>query len=120
MLAHRLRRWSSIKPTLVQRLVFAGLRSIAAGLVSLTAGGDYKPTPTQCLLNFGPASSVLASIHSALVSTSCWRYQHAGATNMLAVPASPALGQRLVFDLCTIESAGQKDINKWDKLNGQG
>ena len=27
MLAHRLRRWPSIKPALVQRLVFAGLRS---------------------------------------------------------------------------------------------
>ena len=26
ILAHRLRRWSSIKPALVQRLVFAGLR----------------------------------------------------------------------------------------------
>ena len=46
---------------------------IAAGLVVPTAGGDYKPTPTQCLLNVGPASPVLASIHSALVSTSCWR-----------------------------------------------
>ena len=42
---------------------FAGLRSIAAGLVVLTAGGDYKLTPTQCLLNVGPASPVLASIH---------------------------------------------------------
>ena len=29
--------------------------------------------PTQCLLNAGPASRVLASIHSALVSTSCWQ-----------------------------------------------
>ena len=46
---------------------------IAAGLVVLTAGGDYKPTPTQCLLNVGPASLVLASIYSALVSNSCWR-----------------------------------------------
>ena len=49
---------------------------IAAGLVLLTAGGDYKPTPTQCLLNVGPVSPVLASIHSVLVSTSCWRYRH--------------------------------------------
>ena len=48
-------------------------------LVVHTAGGEYKPTPTQCLLNVGPASSVLASIHSALVC-------HAGATGMLAVP----------------------------------
>ena len=46
MLAHRLRRWPSIKPALVQRLVFAWLRSVAAGLVLLTAGGDYKPTLT--------------------------------------------------------------------------
>ena len=44
MLAHRLRRWPSMKPALVQRLVFAGLRLIAAGLVVLTAGGDYKQT----------------------------------------------------------------------------
>ena len=65
------RRCPSIKPALVQRIVFAGLSSIAAGLVVLTAGGDYMPTLTQCLLNVGPASPVLASIHSALVSTSC-------------------------------------------------
>ena len=44
----------------------------SAGLVLLnTAGDDYKPTPTQCLLNVGPASPVLSSIHSILVSTSC-------------------------------------------------
>ena len=47
MLAHHLRRWPSIKPGLVQRLVFAGLRSIAAGLVLLTAGGDYKPNKSH-------------------------------------------------------------------------
>ena len=76
MLAHRLRRWPSIKPALVQRLLFAGLRSIAAGLVVLTAGGGYKPPLTQCLLDVRPASPVLASIHSALVSTSCWRSRH--------------------------------------------
>ena len=46
VLAHRLRRCPSIKPALVQRLVFAGLRSIAAGPVLLTAGGDNKLTPT--------------------------------------------------------------------------
>ena len=28
---------------------------------------------TQCFLNVGPALPVLASIHSSLVSTSCWR-----------------------------------------------
>ena len=71
-------RWPSIKTALVQSLVFAELRSIAAGLVILTAGGEYKPTSTQCLLNVGPASPVLASIYSALVSTSCWRYRHDG------------------------------------------
>ena len=37
---------------------------------------EYKLTPIQCLLNVGSASPVLGSIHSALVSTSCWRYQH--------------------------------------------
>ena len=42
-------------------------------LVVLTAGSYYKPTPTQCLLNAGPAPPVLASIYSALDSTSCWR-----------------------------------------------
>ena len=52
-----------------------------AGLAVHTAGGEYKPTQTQCLSNVGPASSVLASIHSALVSTSCRR------TGMLAVTA---------------------------------
>ena len=63
ILAHRLRRWPSIKPALVQRLVFAGLRVL-----------QCKPTPTQCLLNVGPASPVLPSIHSTVVSrpTSCW------------------------------------------------
>ena len=40
---------------------------------AFTASGEYKLTPTQCLLNVGPASTVLASIHSAIVSTSCWR-----------------------------------------------
>ena len=43
-----LRCGPALKPALVQRLVFAGLRSIAAGLVVLTAGGDYKLTLTQC------------------------------------------------------------------------
>ena len=72
-------RWPSSKPVLVQRLVFAGLRSIAAGLVlPNTAGGDYKRTPTQCLLNVGSASVVLGSINSVLVSTSCCWYLHAG------------------------------------------
>ena len=61
------------------------LLGIAAGVVLLnTAGGDYKPTPTQYLLNVGPASPVLASIHSVLVSTSCCGYMHAdGRVTML-------------------------------------
>ena len=78
MLAHHLRRWPNIKPALVRRLVFDGLHSIAAVLVLLTAVGDYNPTPTQCLLNAGPALPVVASNHLVLVRTSCWQYQHAG------------------------------------------
>ena len=50
-------RWPSIKTTLVERLVFAGLRV-----------WQCKPTPTQSLLNVGPASPVLASIHLTVVS----------------------------------------------------
>ena len=75
MLANHLRRWPSIKPALVQRLVFTGLRT----------GGQYKPTPVQCLLNIEPAS-VLDSIHSALVSTLCQIYWPAKSnhTNMAA------------------------------------
>ena len=106
-----LRRWPSIKPAMLQRLVFPGsciqpskhktfvqcwanveavgltlykcytnvlcLLGIAAGLELLnTAGNVYKPTPTQCLLNVGPASPVLASIHSVLVSNFMLRYLH--------------------------------------------
>ena len=84
MLAHSLRRWPSIKPALVRRLVFAGsCVQLHAGLVVLTAGGEYKPTLTQCLLNVGPTLLVLASIHSALVSTSCWQLRHAVGTVMM-------------------------------------
>ena len=60
-------------PALFQNLVLAGLRAV---MLVVTAGGEYKPTPTQCLLNVGPASPVLGRIHSALVSTSCGRYRH--------------------------------------------
>ena len=74
MLACLLRCWLSIKSALVQRLVFAGFCSIAADLAYCWR--DYKLTPTQCLLNIVPASSVLGSIHSAVVSISCWRYRH--------------------------------------------
>ena len=75
------RRWPNAGPpsrTLAKHQTSTGstprvcweLRS--AGLVLLnTAGDDYKPTPIQCLLNVGPASPVLASIYSVLVSTLC-------------------------------------------------
>ena len=95
---------------------------IASGLVLLTAGGDYKPTPAQCLLNVGPASPVLASIHSVLVSTSCCRYLHAGGTVMMlwlsVVDGVPTLAQHWVnvscLTSCTIESAGR---NEWDRTH---
>ena len=68
----------------------------AAGLAVHTDGGEYKPTPTQCLLNVGPASPMLASIHSALVSTSFWRYMHAGSTGkILWTKAGLMLAHRL-------------------------
>ena len=68
MLAHRTQRWPSIKSALVQRLMVAGLRT---GLLVVTAGDEYQSKLTQCLLNAGPASQVLGSIHTAVVSTSC-------------------------------------------------
>ena len=54
-------------------------------------GGEYKPTPTQCLLNVGPASPVLASIHSTL------GLLHAGCTTgtMLSTKAGLMLARRL-------------------------
>ena len=55
-----------VDPMLAHRLRWAGL------VLLNTADNDYKPTPTQCLLNVGPASPVLDSIHLVLVSTSCW------------------------------------------------
>ena len=34
MLGHRLRRWPNIKPTLIQRLVFAGIeRQVTVGMI---------------------------------------------------------------------------------------
>ena len=57
------------------RVCWAACNISWSGIV-LTAGGNYKPTPTQCLLNVGTALPVLASIHIALVGTSCWRYWH--------------------------------------------
>ena len=72
------RSWPNVVPILAHRRsnqhwFSASCWLIAVRLVVLTAGGDYKPTPIQCLLNVGPASPVLASIHSALVGISCWR-----------------------------------------------
>ena len=49
---------------------------------------ECKLTPTQCLLNVWPAPPVLASIHSAIVSTSCWQYRH-GALNQSWVNVGP-------------------------------
>ena len=72
-------------------IVFAGLRSIAAVLVVLSAGDDYKPSPTQYLLNVGPASPVLASIHSALVRTSCWRYLHDALNKSWVIAGPPSV-----------------------------
>ena len=43
-------------------------------------GDDYKPTLTQCLLNVRPASPVLASRHSVLISTSFCGCMHSGGT----------------------------------------
>ena len=54
------------------------LAIIQSTLADLSGGNDvsteYKLTPIQCLLNVvGPASPVLASIHSVLFSTPWWR-----------------------------------------------
>ena len=76
-LAHHLRDWPSIKPGLVHRLMFARLRV-----------WQCKPTPT---LNVGPASPVLASILSTVVSrpTSCWLYYWGDALNQSWVDVGP-------------------------------
>ena len=49
MLSQQRRRWTNTKPTLAQCNVLAGMH---------TAGGEYKATPTQCLLNVGPTLMV--------------------------------------------------------------
>ena len=80
MAGQRQRRWANIETVLGEWHVFGekpGTRPHvcwAAIYIVFTAGDEYKPTPTQCLLNVGQASPVLASIYSALGSTSCWRY----------------------------------------------
>ena len=58
----RRKRWADVVQMLYKCFVFAGNSS--------WSGRDYKPTPTQCLLNVGPASPVLASRHSVLMSIS--------------------------------------------------
>ena len=58
----RRRRWAGVVQMLYKFFVFGGNSS--------WSGGDYKPTPTQFLLNVGPASPVLASRQSVLMSTS--------------------------------------------------
>ena len=60
-LVHRRRLW----PSTIQHWT---VLSVGGGVST-----EYKLTPIQCLLNIGPTSQVLASIHSALVSTSCWQ-----------------------------------------------
>ena len=69
-------RWADVVQMLCTNVLC--LLGIAAGLVLLnTAGGDYKLTPTQCLVDVEP---VLGTMHSVLVSTSCcgYGYLHAG------------------------------------------
>ena len=54
MLAHRLRRWPSIKPAVVQRFVFAGSQSVSLccgesiRLFSLQRFLWYRPSITRC------------------------------------------------------------------------
>ena len=64
---------------------------LGCGLAVLTGGGEYKPTPTQCLLNVGPLSSVLANIHSALVSTLCWWYRHDALNQSWVIVGPPSV-----------------------------
>ena len=87
----------------------------AASLVLLnTAGGNYKPTPTQCLLNVGPASPVLASIHSVQVSTSCCWYLHAGSNGHDALNQSWAtVGQPSVALAHIQRGAKQNTITQY-------
>ena len=59
MLAHRLRRWPSIKPALVQRFVFAGTQS-----VSLCWGESVS-------IHFSPALSMVQAVKHEML-TRCW------------------------------------------------
>ena len=63
-LAHRRRLWQST-------IQHWSVLSVGGGVST-----EYKLKPIQCLLNVGTAPPVLGSIHSALVSTSCWWHQH--------------------------------------------
>ena len=72
MLAHPLRRWPSIKPALVQRLVFAGMRSIARWSVkcwaSVAGACQYPFSPSQyCIM----AGMLAHSIHRPM-PFKCW------------------------------------------------
>ena len=75
------RRCTNVIMVIFKCFVFA--RNISWWVLLNTAGGDHKQTPTQCLVNVVPASPVLASIHSVLVSTSCCRYLHARSTGTM-------------------------------------
>ena len=104
---------------------------MAAGLVLLNAtGGDYKPTLTQCLINVGPASPVLATRHSKTLNQN-WvnvdppsvmlsHIQHVAKLNTVTqywanggiVHGGPTLAQHWVnvssLTACTIQSGGEK------------
>ena len=59
MLAQRLRRWANIKPTLVQRLIFAGmLRGTADNVHSVFIAENRNPA-SRCWVNVGPASQMV-------------------------------------------------------------
>ena len=87
-MGQRRRRWAGVLQMLYNFFTFAGNSS--------WSGDDYKPTLTQCLLNVGPASPVLASRHSVLISTSFCGCMHAGgAVTMLWTKAGLMLARRL-------------------------
>ena len=62
MLAQRLRRWANIKPTLLQRIVFAGLSFLMLEFDVLD--GNLNELGIQCRFNIGPRSATLASIET--------------------------------------------------------
>ena len=78
MLAHRLQRWPSIKPALVQRLVFAGLRSAQQTqnicITFVQCVEDVGPalykcyTNVSCLLGIAAGLAAITSRHRPNVS----------------------------------------------------